>query len=136
VYNLTVTSTPSKRSGWEDLTKGQVEVNKKTGNMSRALRDGPRTTALHLTGDKHYHGFAATRHALYAMGAANTTTDSFSYIAGGLAPNNHGATFIGLPEDGPEKAPVLSRFLSAPVLIRYAAGDEHFPWDTYLPQAA
>jgi hypothetical protein len=67
------------------------------------------------------------------MGPSSTHTDGFAEIAGGLAENNAGVAFIGLPVDGPDAGEISVVHLTPTVVQKYLLSGEPFPWDAFLP---
>lgn len=129
-WGLNLMDTPPSRDSWIDLLHAWVKVNKKRGNITTAL---DRMPVLHVTGDKHFYCWAHAGGDAYVMGSADTNTDGFANMAGGLPPNVFGFDFIGLPADGPDSGPIQTVHLSASELQPYIGHrDKKFPWGDVL----
>lgn len=129
-WGLHVSGTPPKRDSWKDVLHGWVEVNRQRGNPSTVLEG---KSIVHVTGDKHFFAGAFAGGDVYVMGPSSTHTDGFAEIAGGLAENNAGVAFIGLPIDGPDAGEISVVHLTPTVVQNYLSSGEPFPWDTFLP---
>ncbi len=128
---LDLRSAPPKMAGWEDPLRGWVNVDLRRGNYSR-IQDIGKT--IKICGDKHFFGVVNTPYALYHMSPPDTPTDSFAEWAGGFPPNNTGVSFIGLPVDGPDSAPIIVRSLRYDRIKEYFEGkNSRFDWEVFLP---
>lgn len=129
-WGLHVSGTPPRRDSWRDVLHGWVEVNRARGNPS-AILDGK--SIVHITGDKHFFAGAFAGGDVYVMGPSSTHTDGFAEIAGGLAENNAGLAFIGLPVEGPNAGEISIKHLTPTTVQKYLLSGEPFPWDEFLP---
>jgi hypothetical protein len=132
-WGLHIAGTPPKRNSWYDLMSGWVAVNRQRGNISTILNNMP---ILHMTGDKHFFGFAMAGDDIYVMGPSSTHTDAFADIAGGLPENTPGLAFVGLPVEGPDRAGPSVVHLTPEVMQKFLTSGEPFPWEDFLPNRA
>ncbi len=128
-WGLHVSGTPPKRDSWRDVLHGWVEVNRARGNPSSVLEG---KSIVHITGDKHFFAGAFAGSDVYVMGPSSTHTDAFAEIAGGLAENNAGVAFIGLPVKGPDAGEISVVHLTPTVVQNYLTSGKPFPWDEFL----
>ncbi|MDP1689652.1 MAG: hypothetical protein Q8L52_00365 [bacterium] len=129
-WGLHISGSPPKRDSWRDVLHGWVMVNRARGNPSSVL-DGK--SIVHITGDKHFFAGAFAGGDVYVMGPSSTHTDGFAELAGGLAENNAGIAFIGLPVKGPDAGEISVVHLTPTTVQKYLTSGQPFPWDTFLP---
>jgi len=130
-YAFELNSSPAKMSGWADVLKGVARAELFRGNPSGIMSGVP---VIRFYGDKHFHGFRVTPRDVFVMGAPDTVTDSFAYMAGGLPPTVPGVTVLCLPEAGLDAAPVMTRFLDAYTIEEWLQRPSKFPWqEWHLP---
>ncbi|MCR4334056.1 MAG: hypothetical protein NUV60_03555 [Patescibacteria group bacterium] len=131
-WGLHISGTPPKRDSWKDVLHGWVAVNRARGNPSSVLDE---KSIVHITGDKHFFAGAFAGGDVYVMGPSSTHTDGFAEIAGGLAENNAGVAFIGLPAEGPDAGEISVVHLTPTTVQKYLTSGEPFPWDEFLPDS-
>ncbi len=132
-WGIHVSGTPPKRDSWKDTVHGWVQVNRSRGNPSSILNGKDGKAILHMTGDKHFFAGAFAGNDVYVMGPSSTHTDSYAEFAGGLAENNSGVAFVGLPVEGPDSGEITLVHLTRGQLQQYITSGEPFPWDKVLP---
>jgi len=129
-YFLDLRDTPPGRGvNWNDPLQVVVRNDTQRGNYSR-IANG--RYGLKLYGDKHFFATVVTGHSLYVMSAPDTHTDLFGEL--GFPPNNTGVSFIGLPVDGPQSAPILVRALSFDYFKNVFENDGSIDWEVFLPR--
>mgnify|MGYP001616633258 CR=1 FL=1 len=129
-YGLDIRATPTRMAGWGDTLLGATRNMPMRGNYSRIFNN--RLPVLCLYGDKHFFGTAVTDIAIHHMCASGTHTDRFGEL--GFPPNNTGVSFVGLPVDGPDKGPVLTRLLPFDVIKDFVETNPRpFDWENFLP---
>lgn len=129
-YGLDIRATPPRMAGWGDTLLGVTRNMPQRGNYARIFNN--RLPVLCLYGDKHFFGTAITDCAIHHMCASGTHTDRFGEL--GFPPNNTGVSFVGLPVDGPNKGPILTRLLPFDVIKDFVEENPRpFDWENFLP---
>ncbi len=130
-WALEFRDSPPKMSTWQDPLYGMVRNIGMMGDHT-FIKVGRKT--LSIVGDKHFYAEVDTDHTFFHMCGAGTHTDLFGYKYG-LPPNNVGVSFIGLPVDGPDLAPILVRTLRYPMIRDFFKNPEKnkIDWADFLP---
>lgn len=131
-FSLDLRDTPTgKGVNWNDPLQTVVRNDLQRGNYNRIMNG---RFALKIYGDKHFFSATDTEWAMYVMSPADAHTDKFGEL--GFPPNNTGASFVGLPVDGPGFAPILVRTLPVTVIKKFFEQGIAFDWDSFLPNPA
>mgnify|MGYP001598952457 CR=1 FL=1 len=133
-WGVDLRNTPPQRgTNWADPLFYAVRTQLRRGNISRIFEG---KVVIHIYGDKHFYEVAITAQDIEAMGPPATRTNSFAELAGGLPPNNTGASFLGVPAEGPQAGPILCRpLLFDDIRDRIALDPKNFDWENFLPDA-
>jgi len=124
---------PARMSGWGDPLLGWVRVDLRRGNYGRHMNG---KVTVKICGDKHFGAETMTPWALYVMGMPGTVTDQYAEMGGAFPPNNTGVSFIGLPVDGPNNAPILTRSISFARIVKMLEDNEFIDWETFFVNPA
>jgi hypothetical protein len=133
MYSVNHRSSPTGTMDWNDPLRGVVNNDSQRGNISR-MNNGRYIISTY--GDKHFLGVIITPYGLYFMAPPAVHTDKFAEFKYGFPANNTGVGIIGVPSDGPDKGPILVRYLMYDVLKDIFENNKSIDWKAFLPNPA
>lgn len=122
-YAIELRDEPTRMAGYGDTLLGHVTNDLQRGNYARFLS---RRFKISGIGNNHFFTYAYLPWGFFVMGPPGVETDV--YGEHGFPPNNTGVVFLGLPEKGPEYAPILVRPLLYPDIRRFFETGMNIDW--------
>ena len=126
-YAIELRDEPTRMAGYGDTLLGHVTNDLQRGNYARFLNGRFKISGI---GNNHFFTFAYLPWGFFVMGPPGVETDV--YGEHGFTPNNTGVVFLGLPEKGPEYAPILVRPLLYPDIRRFFETGTNINWESFL----
>lgn len=131
-YGIDFRDTPTGQGvNWGDTLLNMVRNDIRRGNYNRIMNH---RMTLKTVGDKHFAGTVITGYAAYHSSGADVHTDQYGEL--GFPPNSSGVSFVGLPAEGPQSAPILVRVLPADQIHKFIKEGAKLDWESFLPNAA
>ncbi len=128
-WGIRILGSPPRLSSWSDLLAAMVRSDLARGDDTYGLMKYITVTFI---GDKHFYCKAETARIIYLICAAGVRTSLYG-SSGGFPPNNTGVMFVGLPVDGPEAGPIITRMITHDFLRDWFTNPKPFDWAKFLP---